>query len=94
MVGEGDDPKLVIILRNITELKKIDKEKEELETRRKRFIETTSHELRTPVTNIKGFIEFLQTRVIPSDRKNEIFRVINNNISRLELLIDDVSSLS
>ncbi|MFX0126273.1 MAG: ATP-binding protein [Candidatus Hodarchaeota archaeon] len=63
---------------------------------RKRFIETTTHELRTPLTNIKGFIEILYKykEKITQDKKKNIFKVLEKNIKRLELLVNDISDVS
>jgi signal transduction histidine kinase len=63
---------------------------------RERFIEITTHELRTPLTNIKGFIEVLHKydEKITQEKKKEIFKMLEKNIKRLELLINDVSYVS
>ena len=63
---------------------------------RERFIEITTHELRTPLANIKGFIEVLHKydEKITQEKKKEIFKMLEKNIKRLELLINDVSNVS
>ena len=63
---------------------------------RERFIEITTHELRTPLTNIKGFVEVLRKYddKVTQKKKREIFKMLEKNIKRLELLINDVSYIS
>lgn len=84
------------VFRDISDIREAELARKELETRRKRFIETTSHELRTPLTNIKGFVEILekQGNDIPDDRREKSFQYIDRNISRLNRLITDVADLS
>ncbi|MHA1967179.1 MAG: ATP-binding protein [Candidatus Hodarchaeales archaeon] len=79
---------------DITERKQNEEDRIELEKRRKRFIETTSHELRTPVTSIKGFVDLLEKSDLSQDRKEKCFTLLKKNIQRLELLINDVSDIS
>ncbi|MHA2244697.1 MAG: PAS domain S-box protein [Candidatus Hodarchaeales archaeon] len=85
-----------VLLHEITERKLIEKERIDLDRRRRRFIETTSHELRTPITSVKGFIEMLQIHgnTFSQARNDEIFKVINKNINRLIRLIEDVSDVA
>ncbi|MFX0051457.1 MAG: ATP-binding protein [Candidatus Hodarchaeota archaeon] len=84
------------VFRDISNIREAEIARKELETRRKRFIETTSHELRTPLTNIKGFVEILekQGKDIPDDRREKSFQYIHRNISRLNRLVTDVADLS
>ncbi|UCG02685.1 MAG: PAS domain-containing sensor histidine kinase [Candidatus Heimdallarchaeota archaeon] len=59
------------------------------------FIETTNHELRTPVTVIKGYIDFLRiTPRIPLEKKNQIYNILARNVDRLIKLIDSVHDFS
>ncbi|MFX0050110.1 MAG: MEDS domain-containing protein, partial [Candidatus Hermodarchaeota archaeon] len=80
----------------IEEKKRAEETKIELEKRRRKFIEITSHELRTPLTSIKGFVDILKTyyeSLLPDQRK-QAFRLIHKNLSRLEVLIENVTDLS
>ena len=59
------------------------------------FIETTNHELRTPITVIKGYIDFLRSNpYIPLEKKNKIYSILARNIDRLIKLIDSVHDVS
>lgn len=78
----------LIILHDITRLK-------QLETMHKAFAANVSHELKTPLTSIKGFIETL--RDISSgdtEERRNFLRIIDKNVDRMIDLIDDLLSLS
>ncbi len=60
-----------------------------------RFIASTSHELRTPVTIIKGYIEFLlKDPDISKARKKRIYDSLSRSINRLVGLIENVHEIS
>lgn len=67
-------------------------EKKELEKQKDEFISTVSHELKTPVTSIKAFTQFLQrTLTGEENEKNHMFlERIGVQINRLEKLIKDL----
>jgi len=66
-----------------------------LETMRRDFVANVSHELKTPVTSIKGFVETLIEQ--PPDNPAEVERfleIINRQTDRLENIISDLLALS
>lgn len=66
-----------------------------LETIRSEFVANASHELRTPVTAIKGFAETLQDGALKQPEMAEKFvKIIANESVRLEKLIHDILELS
>jgi PAS domain S-box-containing protein len=67
--------------RDITESKR-------LEESRRRFITNISHELRTPVTNLKLYIDLLQ-RHFNTARREQYFTTLNEQIKRLESIIQN-----
>ena len=78
----------IINIENITEYAK-------LENMRKEFVANVSHELKTPITSIKGFIETLKmTDNLDEDTKNRFLTIIENEATRLTRLIDDILLLS
>ncbi|MFC2948627.1 two-component system histidine kinase PnpS [Virgibacillus sediminis] len=78
----------VLVLYDITELKK-------LEGMRKDFVANVSHELKTPITSIKGFAETLLDGGADDPQvREEFLRIIYNESDRLQLLIDDLLRLS
>jgi PAS domain S-box-containing protein len=80
------------IARDLTEFKKVEKTKIELEKSRESFIAMTSHELRTPLTVIRGYTDFLINSYpnIESSNVDQILQTILQNVYRLEHLIQDV----
>ena len=72
--------------RNITKAK-------ELERSRQRFVTSISHELRTPVTNIKLYTDLLH-RHFDSSRRNHYFEILNEQIERLEQIITNTLEIA
>jgi two-component system phosphate regulon sensor histidine kinase PhoR len=66
-----------------------------LENIRKDFVANVSHELKTPVTSIKGFIETLQDGAIDNPEEAKHFLdIISRHTNRLNAIIEDLLSLS
>ncbi|MCX6119600.1 MAG: ATP-binding protein [Proteobacteria bacterium] len=85
----GDlDGGVVVVVHDITELRR-------LERVRKDFVANVSHELKTPLTSVKGFVETLQ-----NGAKNEplvldrFLGKIESNVVRLVNLVQDILSLA
>ncbi len=76
----------------IITLKNITKEKEMNEIQ-KRFITNISHELKTPLTNIKGYMSAIKDENDESVRENFI-KVINRNVDKIENMIKDFLNMS
>lgn len=79
---------IVAVLHDITEIKK-------LERMRREFVANVSHELKTPVTAIKGFTETLLDGAM-NDRETscEFIEIIDGETERLSRLIQDLLELS
>lgn len=60
---------------------------------RSQFVANVSHELKTPLTSIKGFSETLRI-VDDENTKNKFLDIIDKETDRLTLLIDDILILS
>ena len=81
---------------NMAQSIKADKEKVlRLEKIRKDFVANVSHELKTPITSIKGFAETLLDGAI-DDKETAInfVNIINNESGRLFTIIEDLLDLS
>lgn len=66
----------------------------EVEKNRREFISNVSHELRSPITSIKGFIAGILDGVIPKDKENYYLSIVYNEIQRLTRLVNDLLDLS
>lgn len=85
---EADLSGIVLTFHDITRLKR-------LEEIRKDFVANVSHEIRTPITAIRGFTETLLDGAI-DDRENALkfLKAIKNNSERLNSLVTDLLTLS
>ncbi len=78
----------VVVLHDVTEIRR-------LENIRRDFVANVSHELKTPITTIKGFVETLRDGAM--DDREHAYRfldIIANNGDRLHAIIEDLLSLS
>ena len=67
----------------------------ELSERRSTFVSSVTHELKTPLTNIRMYAEMLEQGIAPSrEREEEYFRVIGSESQRLSRLIENVLDFS
>ncbi|MBU0650608.1 HAMP domain-containing protein [bacterium] len=86
---KGNSLGVVILLRDVTREKEIDKMKTE-------FISTVSHELRTPLSIIKEFTSIISEEIpgkLTDDQKKYI-DIVKGNTDRLSRLIDDLLDIA
>lgn len=86
--SEHPDQRFLLVIADITKLKK-------LERMRKDFVASVSHELKTPITAIKGFIETLQEGALDEPETAKFFlSIMEQQSSRLTSIIEDLLMLS
>ena len=86
-LGEESAHGVVLVVQDITELRR-------LETMRRDFVANVSHELKTPLTSVRGYVETLLEGALHDDEHNERFlRKIEQNVRRLNHLVSDLLSL-
>lgn len=66
----------------------------QLERVRQDFVANVSHELKTPITSILGYIEIIQASKIDQDKKEEFLNKVLNQTNRMNAIIDDLLRLS
>lgn len=67
---------------------------QQVENNRRAFISNVSHELRSPITSIKGFVAGILDGVIPLNKEKYYLNIAYEEIQRLTRLINDLLDLS
>ncbi|MEZ4524365.1 MAG: ATP-binding protein [Desulfobacterales bacterium] len=79
---------ILLVLHDVTRLRK-------LENMRRDFAANVSHEIKTPLTAIKGFVETLRTGAVEKpDEAVRFLEIIEKHVIRLTAIIDDLMKLS
>ena len=84
----GRDLGMLVVLNDITQIRR-------LEIIRRDFVANVSHELKTPITSIKGFVETLRDGAL-DDRPQAVrfLEIVARHADRLHAIIEDLLSLS
>ncbi len=67
---------------------------EKLEDMRSEFISDISHELRTPMTSISGFISGILDGTIPPEKEKEYLKIVYDESNRLAKLTNDMLEMT
>jgi signal transduction histidine kinase len=67
---------------------------QQVDVARKEFIATASHELRTPIFSLAGFVELLQDEDLDEDTRREFLETMSEQVARLQKLSVDLLDLS
>jgi PAS domain S-box-containing protein len=87
-VKDGRIQGQVWCLRDVTQQKLAEKMRDQ-------FIDTATHELRTPLSNIKAYAETMVTYdSIDIEEQKEFCNIINSEVTRLARFVDDLLSIS
>jgi two-component system phosphate regulon sensor histidine kinase PhoR len=66
-----------------------------LENLRRDFVANVSHELKTPITSIKGYVETLLDEAVGGPRHiRDFLEIINKHADRLQAIVEDLLTLS
>ena len=78
----------LIVFNDVTQLRR-------LENMRRDFVANVSHEIKTPLTAIKGFVETLQQgKVDKAEEENRFLGIIQKHVDRLNSIVEDLLALS
>jgi two-component system phosphate regulon sensor histidine kinase PhoR len=78
----------LLVMTDVTRLRR-------LENMRRDFVANVSHEIKTPLTAIKGYVETLYNREVDSpDDIHRFLGIITKHVNRLEAIVEDLLSLS
>lgn len=79
---------ILVVIEDITNVEKI-------ENLRREFVSNASHELKTPITIINGFIETIKLGHIKDEKQlNHFIEIMEKEVKRLALLTDNLLQLS
>ena len=65
-----------------------------LEETRRSFVANVSHELRSPLTSMKGFLEAMQDGTIPEENYSEYIGIVLGETRRMVTLVNDLLDLA
>jgi two-component system, OmpR family, phosphate regulon sensor histidine kinase PhoR len=86
--AEGKQTGALIVLNDVTRLLRLEKIRRE-------FVANVSHEIKTPITAIKGFVETLRDGAVKNpEHADRFLEIIDKHVKRLEAIIDDLLRLS
>ena len=86
--AEGRRIGTLLVMTDVTQLRR-------LENMRRDFVANVSHEIKTPLTAIKGYVETLYNQEVDSKEDSERFLgVIIKHVNRLNAIVEDLLSLS
>jgi two-component system phosphate regulon sensor histidine kinase PhoR len=78
----------LLVFHDVTQLRR-------LENMRRDFVANVSHEIKTPLTAIKGFVETLQQGNVENAHEKERFLgIIQKHVNRLNAIVEDLLALS
>ena len=85
----------ILAVKIITPIDKMVEDMKKLETVRRDFVANVSHELKTPLTSIKGFVETLLEGALDDKENNRAFlKIVQDHAGRLDTLVNDLLILS
>ncbi|MBD3162290.1 MAG: PAS domain-containing protein [Candidatus Eisenbacteria bacterium] len=77
----------VLVMGDVTDLRR-------LERIRRDFVANVSHELKTPITAIQGYVETLLDEQESAEARRRFLRIIDGNVRRMHRILEDLLSLS
>ncbi|OEU47931.1 MAG: PAS domain-containing sensor histidine kinase [Desulfobacterales bacterium S3730MH5] len=86
--AEGNQTGALIVFNDVTRIRRLEKI-------RRDFVANVSHEIKTPITAIKGFVETLRDGAVKNiEDADRFLAIIEKHVDRLEAIIEDLLALS
>jgi two-component system phosphate regulon sensor histidine kinase PhoR len=77
----------LLLVQNVTDLQKAD-------AMRRDFVANVSHEMRTPITVLMGFLETVQTLDLKKEQQDQYFEMMMAQALRMKSLVEDLLTLA
>jgi two-component system phosphate regulon sensor histidine kinase PhoR len=77
----------LLLVQDVTDLQKAD-------AMRRDFVANVSHEMRTPITVLMGFLETVQTLDLQKDQQDQYFDLMMSQAQRMKSLVEDLLTLA
>jgi two-component system, OmpR family, phosphate regulon sensor histidine kinase PhoR len=89
LLDVGPEPiGMLVVFSDVTQLRR-------LEDMRRDFVANVSHEIKTPLTAIKGFVETLHHNIVETPEEAERFLgIISKHVDRLNTIVEDLLMLA
>lgn len=84
-ISDSRDERIILVFHDVSEAKKLEKIKSD-------FVANVAHELKTPLTSIKGFAETIEDEL--GEQHNRFITIIKRNADRLIHIVADLITLS
>jgi two-component system phosphate regulon sensor histidine kinase PhoR len=89
LLGEGS-VFFVILIIGVTILLRAFKQERELNQQQENFVLSVTHELKTPISSVKLFLQTLKKRELTSEKREEIYDRSLMEINRLDSLVNNL----
>ena len=77
----------LLLVQNVTDLQKAD-------AMRRDFVANVSHEMRTPITVLMGFLETVQSLELEKNQREQYFYMMMSQAQRMKSLVEDLLTLA
>ena len=77
----------LLLIQNVTDLQKAD-------AMRRDFVANVSHEMRTPITVLMGFLETVQSLELEKKQRDQYFEMMMSQAQRMKSLVEDLLTLA
>ena len=81
------DKRHLLLIQDVTDLQKAD-------AMRRDFVANVSHEMRTPITVLMGFLETMQSLDLDKAQQNQYFEMMMSQAQRMRSLVEDLLTLA
>lgn len=81
------DKRHLLLIQDVTDLQKAD-------AMRRDFVANVSHEMRTPITVLMGFLETMQSLDLDRSQQNQYFEMMMSQAQRMKSLVEDLLTLA